>query len=299
MSPTGCMDRPTAPQIAQEEITFREFLQDLKRAKVTLIVLMGVFTVAGVLLGILRPKEYEATTVLLPALPSAGNSSFGGLAKIASEYGGLASMAGLSLPGSSAKDEAIAVLQSELLTQRYIEQNNLLPVLYQSKWDSAKGNWKSLSPKKIPTLWLANRYFKNKIRTVVDDKKTGMIEMTIKWKNPEQAAAWANGLVRLANSYLRDKEIREAERNIEYLNGLVSKTGIVQEQQVIYALLEEQIDKEMVARDRKEYALKVIDPAFAPEKPSSAGPILMGLLGFTLALFIGVVVVFIQRALRA
>jgi uncharacterized protein involved in exopolysaccharide biosynthesis len=294
------MDRPTAPAGAPDEITFRDFLEDLKRARVTVITLMCVFTLAGVLLGLFSTKEYEATTVLMPAAPSAGGSSgAGGLAQLASEYGGLASLAGISLPGASARDEAIAVLQSELLTQRYIEENHLLPVLYPSKWDSAKGTWKTLEPKKIPTLWLANRDFKNNIRAIVDDRKTGTIDLTIRWKNPQQAAQWANGLVQLANSYLRNKEIGEAERNIEYLDGLVSKTNVVEEQQVIYALMEQQIDKEMIARDREEFALKVVDPAFPPDKPSSAGPLLRGLLGCVLALFLGVVIVFIQRAWRA
>jgi len=121
--------------------------------------------------------------------------------------------------------------------------------------------------------------------------------MTIKWKNPFQAAQWANGLVALTNAYLRDKAISEAERNITYLNGMVGKTNVVQEQEVIYALMQQQIDKEMIAKDRVEYALKVIDPAFPPEKPSSAGPILLGLLGCTLGLFIGVTVVFLRRVL--
>jgi len=293
------MDRPTAPAGAPDEITFRDFLEDLKRARLAVITLMCVFTLAGVLLGLFSTKEYEATTVLMPAAPSGGSSGLGGLAQLASEYGGLASLAGINLPGASARDEALAVLQSELLTQRYIEENHLLPVLYASKWDSAKGAWKSQEPKKIPTLWLANRYFKNNIRAVVDDRKSGTIELTIRWKNPQQAAQWANGLVQMANSYLRNKEIGEAERNIEYLNGLVSKTNVVEEQQVIYALMEQQIDKEMIARDREEFALKVVDPAFPPDKPSSAGPLLRGLLGCVLALFLGVIIVFIQRAWRA
>jgi uncharacterized protein involved in exopolysaccharide biosynthesis len=294
------MDRPIASPAAEDEITFREFLEELRRAKVLLICLMLALAVGGALLGYLRPKEYEATTVLMPATPSGSSSALGGLAQLASDYGGgLASLAGMGLPGSSARDEAIAVLQSELLTQRYIEQNRLLPVLYAAKWDSATGTWKVRDPKKIPTLWLANRYFKSTIRTVIDDKKTGTIDMTIKWKNPQQAADWANGLVQLANSYLRNKEIQEAESNIAYLNGLVAKTNVVQEQEVIYALMQQQIEKAMIARDREEYALKVVDPAFAPDKPASAGPMLMGILGLTLGVFFGVVIVFIRRALRA
>lgn len=292
------MDQPIPAEIVKDEITLREFIADLKRAKVMFIVLLGTLTLAGGLIGHFSTKEYQATTVLVPASEGSGTSQLGGLAEIASRYSGLASLAGISLPGTGMKDEAIAVLQSQLLTQRYIQQNNLLPILYDSKWDPAARAWKTRDPRKIPTLWLANRYFKNNIRTVVDDKGTGMIELTIKWKNPQMAAAWANGLVNLTNSYLRNKAISEAELNVAYLNSMVAKTNVVQEQEVIYALMEQQIEKEMIAKDREEYALKVIDPAFPPEKPSSAGAMLLGLLGFTLGLFFGVVIVFVRRALR-
>jgi uncharacterized protein involved in exopolysaccharide biosynthesis len=121
--------------------------------------------------------------------------------------------------------------------------------------------------------------------------------MHIRWKDPKLAAAWANGLVKAANSYLREKAIREAERDIAYLNEQVSKTNVVEAQRTIYSLLEQELNKEMIARGREEYALKVIDPAFAPEKPVMGGPVLMALLGFTLACLLSVTIVFIRRAL--
>ena len=293
------MDQPVASDAREGEITLREFLADIRRAKLMFVVLLGACTLGGVLVGVLVPRDYSATTVLAPVSEGAsGGSHLGGLAELASQYSGLASLAGISLQESGMKDEAIAVLQSEQLTRQYIQDNHLLPVLYASKWNPATHTWRSQDPRHVPTLWTANRYFKNKIRSVVDDKKTGMIEMTIQWKDPLQAAQWANGLVALTNSYLRNKAISEAERNIAYLNDMVAKTSVVQEQQVVYALMEQQIEKEMIARGRQEYALKVIDPAFAPEKPSSAGPMLLGLLGCTLGFFAGIVVVFLRRALR-
>lgn len=291
------MDQAIDTDTREDEITLRQFVADLRKAKLMFVLLLGALTLGGVLKGLLVPRDYSAITVLSPVSEGMGGSGLGGLAQLASQYSGLASLAGINLPESGMKDEAIAVLQSQLLTQRYIQQNNLLPILYASEWNAATHAWKSSNPRHVPTLWLANRYFNNAIRSIVDDKKTGMVEMTIKWKNPEQAAQWANGLVALTNAYLRDKAVSEAERNIVYLNGMVGKTNVVQEQEVIYALMQQQIEKEMVARDREEYALKVIDPAFPPQKPSSAGPLLLGLLGCTLGLFIGVTVVFLRRIL--
>jgi uncharacterized protein involved in exopolysaccharide biosynthesis len=292
------MDQSLTGDVVAGEITIRDFFADLKRSKIMIFALVGALTLVGALAGAFGQKEYKATIVLLPVSESEGGSRLGGLSSLASQYSGLASLAGISLPESGMKDEAMAVLQSQLLTREYIRQNNLLPILYAPMWNPATKQWKTQDPRKVPTLWTANLYFKNKIRSVVDDKKTGMIEMTIEWKDPDLAAEWANGLVALTNSYLRSKAIDESQRNIAYLDGLVAKTSVVQEQQVIYALMEQQISKEMVAKDREEYALKVIDPAFPPERPSSGGPVLLGLLGFTLGLFFGIIVVFVKRALR-
>lgn len=280
----------------EQEITFREFLQRIRQAKILFLVLVGTMSVGGVLIGLLGPKEYKATTTLMP-VTAGGGSQLGSVASLASKYGGLASLAGISVPGSASRNEAIAVLKSQLLTRRFIRQNNLLPVLFASQWNVSSKKWRSTNPKKMPTLWLANAYFNNKIRTVVENSKTGLVKMTIEWKNPQQAAEWANGLVDLTNSYLRDKAIREATKNIAYLNSLLGKANVMQEQEVIYALMKEQIDKEMIARDSSQYALKVLDPAFAPERPSSRGPVLWGIFGLFVGMFLDVAVIFIQIAI--
>ena len=277
-----------------DEITLRDFSKELRKSRVTLFAIMLCFTLLGVAYGLLSKRKYEATAVLQPVNQTGTGSHLGSLA---AQYGGLASLVGLSLPESGMKAEAVAVLQSELLTQRYITANNLLPILFANKWNSSLNRWNSENPKRIPTLWLANRYFKDRIRTVVNDKKTGMVDLTIEWSNAEEAAQWANGLVAMTNEYLREKAISQAERNISYLQELASKTTVVAERRVIYALMEQQIDKEMVARDRKEYALKVIDPAFAPDKPTIGGPILWGMLGVILGAFISVVFTFAKIVL--
>jgi uncharacterized protein involved in exopolysaccharide biosynthesis len=171
-------------------------------------------------------------------------------------------------------------------------------VLYAKQWDAVAQKWLTTDPKKTPTLWKANRDFK-KIRAIIDDKKSGMVVLTITWTDPKQAAKWANDLVSITNSYLRDKAIKEAQRNIAYLNEQAAKTNVIEAQKSIYSLLESEINKEMLARGREEYALKVVDPAFVPEKPSSPGPLLLGLLGFGLGCTAAVLWVFGRRALLA
>ena len=144
---------------------------------------MGGQQVNGIVIGLVSAKEYVASTVLSPAAEDNSGHMGGGLSALASQYSGLASLAGITLPGGKGKDEAIAVLQSELLTESYIGEKNLLPVLYAMLWDPATSKWRTSYPEKIPTLWKANRFFNKQIRGVLEDKK-GLLILSIKWKDP-------------------------------------------------------------------------------------------------------------------
>jgi hypothetical protein len=210
------------------------------------------------------------------------------LASAASELGGLASLVGLNFGGAGQqKAEALATLQSKILTYRYIRDNNLLPILYAKEWNPTLKQWKLKDPKKVPTLWKANRLFGKTIRSVDDDPKTGLVTLAIRWKDPYQAAQWANGLVKMTNDYLRQQAIDEARRNIAYLNQEISKPNDVGLKAAIYALMESEIKKEMIARGRKQFALRVIDPAVPPEKESFPRPLLWTVGGFLGGVFLG------------
>jgi uncharacterized protein involved in exopolysaccharide biosynthesis len=194
-------------------------------------------------------------------------ASASALGSSGSALGGLAALAGLSVTGDSRKSESVATLQSEALTERYIEKNGLLQVIYRDQWDAAKQAW--VNQDKSPTLWKANQYFKKTLRTVTTDVKTGIITLTIKWKDPALAAEWANGLVSMTNEFMRNKAIEESERNIAYLTAEASKTSMVEARQAIYTILQGEINKSMLARGSSEYAFKIIDPARTAEKQAS------------------------------
>jgi capsular polysaccharide biosynthesis protein len=180
----------------------------------------------------------------------------------------MASISGLSLAeGSSKRNESLAVLQSEALTERYIEKNDLLPILFSERWDAAKGGWTATSPDEVPTLWKGNVYFKKKVRSLTSDSKTGLVTLQITWTDPKLAAQWANDLVRETNSHLKGVAITEAERNIAYLREQRAKSDLVSAREAIASILRNEINNEMLARGSDQYALKIIDPAVPPEQP--------------------------------
>lgn len=265
--------------VSARELTFGDVLLELWRFKWVVLILTMVIGVGAGFVARALPKQYLASVVVSPVTedPSA---KLGGLSSMLSEVGGLAStLGGLSMGGGSQKGEYVAVLQSEALTEDYIRSKGLLQVLYAKLWDPVAGKWKVKEARKQPTVWKANQLFKKSIRTVVTDNRTGLVTMTLKWTDPVAAATWANDLVRLTNDYLRQKAIAESDRNIAYLGEQASKTEVIGVKQAVYSILESEINKEMIARGRDEYALRVVDPAVPPEVATSPVPILWAVAG--------------------
>jgi uncharacterized protein involved in exopolysaccharide biosynthesis len=270
------MDQTYQNPTEQPELRLSELINVLRRKKWLITGTAVVLTVLAGIVGLILPKQYKAVIVISPVTQTQGSGgALSGVGSMLSSFGGgLASLAGLA-GNDTKRAESLAVLQSEALTEKYIQQNDLLPTLFHKQWDAPNKRWRPTDPTHLPTLWKGNEYFKKNVRTVLTDPKSGLVTMTIGWTDAHIAAKWANDLVAMANDYLRKKAIDESERNIAFLNEQAAKTDVVTVKQAIYAILQSEINKEMLARGNDEYAFKILDPAVAPERPSTPSPLLL------------------------
>jgi uncharacterized protein involved in exopolysaccharide biosynthesis len=279
--------------VTDDEITVKELLRIFWRSRYLMLGITAAFTVAAATISLLSAKKYEATVIVSPVSDESSGGRLSSLVAQVSGLSSLTSLAGISGNTNSQKTETIAVLQSNALTQSYILSNQLLPTLYPEQWDALQHKWK-VDGKNVPTLWKASVYFRKSIRSVVTDLKTGLVALTITWGDPKLASKWANDLVKLTNDYLRNKAIDEAERNIAYLSDQAAKTGAVGVKQAIYEIMQNEIKKVMLARGSDEYALKIIDSAVAPEKPSSPRPVIWTIMAFFIGLFFSLFFVMVR-----
>lgn len=287
--------RPTTRQLHDDEVSLKELLELLWRARFALLgvaLLSGVFAYGAAKL---ITKRYSASVVLSPVIEE--QSRMGGVGAALAQLGGLASLAGLPSAANSQRAETVAVLTSFDILDRYIRRNNLLPILYPDRWDPVNRRW--MTGVHVPSMWEADQFFASSVRDISDDAKTGMVTLTITWTDPVTAAKWANGLVALADEYLRGQVIRAAEGNIAYLDGEVRKTSVVDEQQGIYALRAAQVRRVMLARGSEEFALKVIDPAMVPARPAYPRPLIWTVVAFALGFVFSALLVCVRAARRA
>jgi uncharacterized protein involved in exopolysaccharide biosynthesis len=232
-----------------------------------------VGALAGLGLGIavafvLRPV-YQGKVMIVAVKDDAVS---GGLSNIVGQLGGLASLAGLGVGGDSKRNENVAVLMSRGFTERFIREENLLPVLFASRWDAARGAWKPHWYKPDPTIADAVRKFDRKIRFLSEERRTGVMTLLVEWRDREQAAMWANKLVARANAELRQKAIVESKRNIEYLEREANATSVAAIKASIYRVVETEVRRGMLANVRPDYAFRVLDPAVVPDERDFVRP---------------------------
>jgi uncharacterized protein involved in exopolysaccharide biosynthesis len=230
-----------------------------------LLALVVTPALLALLLALVSPRRYEADLVALPRGPQ---DRSGLLNSLSGSLGGLAAIAGLTLGEGGQRAEAIQMLQSQILARQFIQDNNLLPVLFSSEWDSRRKAWRG----RARTLNEAVNYFDHGIRSVAEDRRTGLVTVRITWRDPVQAAAWANELVRRANEELRRRAVTRAEGSIDYLKREARNADAVEIQQTLYRLMEDQYKTLLLANVSNDYAFSIIDPAVPADRDQYVSP---------------------------
>lgn len=254
--------------------------------------LLGGITAA--LISLQMRSLYRAETLLAPVT----QNSLGAGDALRNQFGGLAAFAGIDLGTSGGrKEESFATLNSQGFARSVILNENLMPILFADRWDSKANRWRERA--KQPTLEDAVKKFTTSVRTIAQDRKTGLVTVSVEWYSPQLPARWANRIVDMVNERLRTNAIRDADLSIAYLNKELTKTNVVEMQQAIYRLIQNQVNNEMLANVEHEYAFRVIDPAVAPETRVSPKRTIMTLVGSATGLFFCVIFVFVRRGLRA
>ena len=233
-------------QSEQSELDLAVLLTALWRSKWLLVASIAIFAALGAAYAFTATQWFRAEVVLWPV----GKKSLpGGLAQL----GGLASLAGIEIP-SADTGEPLAVLRSKTLARDFIEDRSLMPLLNAAKWNASER----------PDMRDAVAYFDENVRIVTEDKKSGLVTLSIRWKDPVLAADWANALVRRLNERMRTEAIREAQTSIEYLQKEMATASVVSLQQSIGRVLENEMQKMALARANDEFAFKIMDAATVP-----------------------------------
>lgn len=276
-----------------DEIDLRELFSVLWAGKKIIVRITALFAAVSVIYALMLPNQYQASIVLAPAQQESG-----GLSASLGQLGGLASLAGINIGegGGSEPQLAQEILLSRSFIETFIAENNLaVEVFAVDGWDAESdqlsidadlydtdsGEWVRNPPSgKLPepSGWELYEEFLERY-SVSQDKKTGMVTLSVEYYSPIMAKEWADKLVAAINAHMQARKLQQVNRNIKYLEAQIEKTAIADMREVFYTIIEEQIKSQMLAEASPEYVFETVSPAMVPEEESKPKRALICILG--------------------
>jgi LPS O-antigen subunit length determinant protein (WzzB/FepE family) len=291
--------------IQESEIDFLELFNILFQGKWAIVFITIFAASTSVFYSLSLPNIYQAKTVLIAHQSSKGGSN------MLQSVGGLASLAGVSLPSQSADSNSAKAIK-KIRTLSFFE-NNILPNIFLPElmavesWDSRKNLLKFNNdlyddltntwvrdfnyPKKlIPSSQESFRTFSEHF-SISEDKEIGFVTLTIKHQSPYIAKKWAELLVYEINSFYRKKDKAEAERAISYLNEQIVKTNLTEIKQVFASLLQQETQKLMLTQASQSYVYEYLDPPVVMEMKSEPKRSVICIIGTMIGFFLAIIFV--------
>lgn len=299
------IDIPPKKITTKDELDLTEIWNALWAGKSLILITVIMFSSCAALYALKLPNIYKASTLLSPAGEHAG-----GMSNLSSQFGGIASLAGIDLSsgGIDKTGLALEVIKSRKFITNFIEKHELLvPLMGVNRWNSKtntlefdsdvynehSGEWIDLDGKDEPSTWESFQAFR-KLLLVSKDAESGMIEISIEHFSPYTAEQWLLWLVEDINKTMRQQDKNDARNRIDFLKNKLKEIQIADMQTVFYQLIEEQTKTIMLAEVTDEYVLKTIDPANVPDEKNRPKRAIIVILGAILGALLGVLFVFLR-----
>lgn len=288
---------------SRQGIVFYELWQIVFQKKYKILIVCVLTGLLSVLYALSLPNIYRSETLLVANSRNGNGSS---MSSLVGQFGGLASLAGVTLPNSSLDKTgyALQVLQSREFIYEFIENNNLKPLIFATKgwnklnnelqfnseiYDSSKNKWlvDDVSNSE-PSLNEVYRVFLSEMLEIKNQIDVATVRIAVKHHSPYVARDLVSKLTTALNKKVKQQDMDDALSSIAYLEGEIKKTNNASAHSMFYQLIEKQYQTLMLTRVQDDYVFKVIDKPVVAEKKESPRRALICvvgvLLGFVLSL---------------
>lgn len=296
-----------------DEIDLRELFSVLWAGKKLIVGITAIFALVAVFYALSIPNQYRATAIVSPAQDGGG-----GLSGALGQLGGLASLAGVSIGGGESSEAQVAqeIMRSRGFIEEFISENNLAVEVFAAEgWDMGSNQLEinadiydvdsslwlrdaSAGKTADPSGWELFKKF-SEMFSVSEDKKTGMVSISVEYFSPQLAKEWVDRLVIGINQHMQSRKLEKVNINIQYLEAQIEKTSIAEMREVFYTIIEEQIKSKMLAEASPEYAFVTVSPAMVPEEKSQPKRALICILGTLLGGMLSVLWVLVRHYTRS
>lgn len=296
-----------------KEVDLVEVVAIIWNKKIYIAAFSLVIAVICALYSLSLSNEYRSQIVLQPVK---SDNAMGGMQNMLSQFGGLASLAGINLPSSEDQSElAMEIVQSRAFVLELVRDNNLLiPLMAADGWDTGSDKLtydpevydqqtqKWMLEAKDGSLRAPNdqevidRFAE--IFSVAKTLDTGLVTFSLQFYSPAVAKQWLELIVDKINKHMRKKSQLQAETKINYLTQKIQDTEVATIRSIFYQLIENEYQMKMLADTREEFIFKVVDPAYVPDLKAAPLRGLYTIFAFILAFILSSTFFVVKQAVR-
>lgn len=298
------------PNFSNDEIDLRNVFKIIWAEKLQIMIITIISAIISLTIALWLPNIYKSEGILFP-VNIEGNTLRG----MASKLDGLANLTGFSLGGGNDTNKILVgleTLKSRDFFKKFNEKHNILVELMAVKrWDPISGNliidetkynssnnsWiRSVSfPRKPkPSTQESHQAFL-KILSVSQAQDSGLIKIGIEHLSPIFAQSLVELLIIELNNTIRDQDVFQAEKAIEYLTQQINETSIKELKTKFFEMIQSQTEIIMLAKASPQYFLKTIDHPVISEQKIRPNRAIICILGTMLGLFMSIFLVLLKN----
>ena len=298
---------------SDDEIDLLEVFATLWGGKYLIACLMALFLALASLFLWNAERKYTVSYTFTPVSSEGSSPSLAGL-------GGLASLAGVSLPSSDGGDVATykALLRSEEVAAALLENDRLISLIFAREWNPAGsyfeappqseigrvvGSVKYLltgqataeyAPPNAPRLadWLVKEI------QVSEDRDTGFLTLSLELADPELARAVLQEITQVTDAIIKDRFIGSAEGTVEFYQRKLSSARSREHREALAQLIAQEEQKLMLASKGDYFVMEPLTHPTVSLHPTSPRSTIVLALAIVLGLFAGAAIALIRKALK-
>ena len=284
----------------------------LWQKKILVISFTFITTLIAVIYAINLPNIYQSKAVLETNNfdTSEKANSMGGIS-------GISGIGGIAIPArNTTKTElGIAVVRSHSFFEEIYNKYDILPQLMaaeswnpktnvltydQNIYDEKNKSWvrKVTSPKQPkPTTQEAHRVFLKQMKISMR-KDDALVVISYDHISSEFAREFIEIIISEVNNIFLEKEVKEGEISVQYLNEQVAKTELSELRSGLSELIQKEISAIMIAKANPDFLFTIIDAPISPERKSSPQRSLIAFLGLVIGLLTSSFYVLLRKAFK-
>jgi hypothetical protein len=263
-------------------IDLKELFGFLWSLRIKLIGLLASVLVCTTVYLLALPDKFKSEMLLMPLNSEQSNSM---MQNLASQFGGLASIAGIDLANSNGEEQimARATMQSRGFLLGVLLKYDFVPqivaaehmedgaLLYDANlYDAATGVWNSdeFDGFEVPPDDLVYEHLMEQF-SITEMPDAGTVVVSFEHVSPSFSQIFLSTIFEEINHKMRSRALEQSTKRLDYLVDQLKQAPLASVESALAQLVEAEINKKVLIDTDENYSFEMIDPPFIPSEKSS------------------------------